>query len=1144
MNIRRYFNKTRWWFSLIELLVVIVLIAIISIIAFINFGNQSSKARNSIRLDASSKILKAFQLQQLEEKIPSNSCLYGSATYSLTWTLTGTGCNAVLDGSQEAKQFLNELKITNSFQDPLNKFVNGDEFVYEFSYKLGDNQYEFSYLTEPKEEWSLINLNKSYALEYSSWSLNQLNIDWNFISLDKSISPIILKSEQGSALFQDSFKESGNTNSKGRPLITEFNKSTELKEKILALENVKYNGITLNEITKTWSSSTGATNTTVDNSFCLKGAFSYNGNSFNIMSNWLWGTTSNANTNIILLDSENNQIGNRSLGIKVKCEQWNWKYTADSYDNWWCNDSNLYIYNSVTKNCVLKSSVQETQICPWNGASVVIEDITYSSGNGSSLVGGTAYLNSNVPIENGSMFYNLKAVCSEENWTAVWKKDPTTVVDIGGWCNDNNLYIFDKNLKSCRDKEVVRRESWICDNGTIELDWMNFDIWDSKMEWWKTNVWKGVDIIKNWNVLGNIGYNKLLECKKTNWILGWSVIQTDISGTCNNDNYVFDSNLKTCKPLSENCIAWNLNKTINWKNYVFSYNTLNNGQNSTVTSNVLNITGWIQTASIQVSCSSWEISSSNEQENNGVCTWDYEWNSVNKKCERPLAIRMKYFPWMDWQYNTEDDCNTENITLGDYTISACDYGAKINTEWATPSESTAYSQIWWNEVCPTGWKTPSKSDWIWMIQTYSNLNWWVTSNPVHVVTWEPWYTEALYWDGPWFNSYLKLSAWPWNGDTFNYYVSRDWNSFSKQTSSYYRFSNDSDDWVSFRQRRCIKKSENCSATSFQKVIGLRTYDFSSSNLTNWTTVNLTSSNSRPIPWGTLTAKVDVTCNLGNLEQTNPVEEPTCQSWLEYNAQETGCFKPYVAWQNYDWNVLYQVWNTFIYNGKNYTVQSNTNIAYSDDVNNVDNWSIFVKTPTKIYIMDSNNIGASSTDISSSNSYWRFFKGGSLLGWNPTWAIANYIDYGVNRTTTVAWNSTTYKNTTKIPLNGNWSSTPCEAWYDIPTLSDWHNIIGAVLNQSVNLGTSQTFTISDAELVSSTLKLPFSGYRQNVWWDLQTYWDWAPWYFTNYWTKTPSNWSDIPRLATLFYGKTNSNVMRINYSDFNDADMASPVRCVK
>lgn len=98
-------NIRKSWFSLIELLVVIVLIAIISVIAWVNFWNQTPNARNAIRFDSSSKILTAFQLANLEEKIPQSSCIEGSNPYTLTWTLSGTGCTISLNWSPEAKTF-------------------------------------------------------------------------------------------------------------------------------------------------------------------------------------------------------------------------------------------------------------------------------------------------------------------------------------------------------------------------------------------------------------------------------------------------------------------------------------------------------------------------------------------------------------------------------------------------------------------------------------------------------------------------------------------------------------------------------------------------------------------------------------------------------------------------------------------------------------------------------------------------------------------------------------------------------------------------------------------------------------------------------------------------------------------------------
>lgn len=218
-------NFDKKWFSLIELLVVIVLIWITSVIVFVNFGNQTPKARNAMRLDNSWKILKAFQLQQLEEKIPSNSCLSWSSEYTLTWTLSWTWCNVVLDGNSDSKSFLSKLKVSWSFEDPSNwKTINGDEFKYEFNYKLGGNQYEFAYLMEPKEEGSLINLNKTYALEYTSWSLNSINIDWSFSSPDSIITPIVLKDSNWTKLFSNLY-QTWLINWKEK--IISFNKSSE-----------------------------------------------------------------------------------------------------------------------------------------------------------------------------------------------------------------------------------------------------------------------------------------------------------------------------------------------------------------------------------------------------------------------------------------------------------------------------------------------------------------------------------------------------------------------------------------------------------------------------------------------------------------------------------------------------------------------------------------------------------------------------------------------------------------------------------------------------------------------------------------------------------------------------------------------------
>lgn len=53
-------------FSIIEILITLVLIAIISVVAFLVFWNQAIKARNSMRLDTSSKIADAMRLYKFD----------------------------------------------------------------------------------------------------------------------------------------------------------------------------------------------------------------------------------------------------------------------------------------------------------------------------------------------------------------------------------------------------------------------------------------------------------------------------------------------------------------------------------------------------------------------------------------------------------------------------------------------------------------------------------------------------------------------------------------------------------------------------------------------------------------------------------------------------------------------------------------------------------------------------------------------------------------------------------------------------------------------------------------------------------------------------------------------------------------------
>jgi len=223
---------------LIELLIVIVLIWIISVVAFINFWNQTPNARNAMRLDASSKIQTAFQISNLEETIPSTSCLSWSSEYTLSWTISWTWCHISLNWSQEFKNFLNNFKITWTFQDPLNETKWFDDFLYEFNYKLWSSQQEFVYLTEPtSNKSSFIQTN---SLNYQSWSLNELHIDWNFPNIEKSISPIILK-DKNWAVFSDiqwfiKFKTQNWKN-----ILTSFENSQNFKNKILSFSNIHYN---------------------------------------------------------------------------------------------------------------------------------------------------------------------------------------------------------------------------------------------------------------------------------------------------------------------------------------------------------------------------------------------------------------------------------------------------------------------------------------------------------------------------------------------------------------------------------------------------------------------------------------------------------------------------------------------------------------------------------------------------------------------------------------------------------------------------------------------------------------------------------------------------------------------------------------
>lgn len=232
------FNRKIKWFSLIELIIVIVLISIISVIALVNFGNKTAKARNAIRYDSSYKILTAFQLANVEEKIPKTSCLPWSTEYTLSGTVSGTWCHIVLNGDSNSKNFLKFLKINWNFQDPLNSSKSNDDFSFEFNYKLWGGQQEFVYLTEPIGDTTF--LNSTYALEYNSWSLNTLNIDWNFSTIENSISPIYLKDKNWNLVFEIT-KAIKTINNNGKETISSFTNSETFKNKLLSFWNIKFN---------------------------------------------------------------------------------------------------------------------------------------------------------------------------------------------------------------------------------------------------------------------------------------------------------------------------------------------------------------------------------------------------------------------------------------------------------------------------------------------------------------------------------------------------------------------------------------------------------------------------------------------------------------------------------------------------------------------------------------------------------------------------------------------------------------------------------------------------------------------------------------------------------------------------------------
>jgi len=554
-----------------------VLIAIISIIAFINFGNQSSKARNAMRLEASSKIATAFQLKYTQDEFKYTTCeAAGLESYILTGALTGTGCNIKLDGSDKSKSFLRKLGISGTFQDPLNKTIPGswNTFIYEFNYKINSPLYEFVYLTEPKENWSLIDLNKTYALEYNTGSLDVLNIDGN-TSIQNSFSPVILK-ETGSLIGDLPVNEDW---------IKVFNKTTEITTFLMNDKRVSFNktnrdinNLTNSSNTRTQNNNNTNNTTPIVNSwpnYCLRGINNINGLDYNVDNTVFENGFSLANLNLQVKDSNWNTNWNYNSNIKVICERDNWvlkrKKSSVMTENGNCFDNMNCVFDYTTKTCKNISEVSSSLLCSEGQNSINVNGDVFNvmAPWSKSSIGTRIFWNFHYQVWDaqnpGNQLWalnrNTEFECKLDTTTntAKWTADLTKLTEDANCWNGG---VFNLDTRTCDNLVDLQSQNKVCLQGNVMSDGVNFNIWQNGYLWIKMNNGAGQPI-ENWN----INYNKTFECKlnTTTNLPEWTVIKSEVQGMCNMD-YAFDITTKTCKSVSNNCSGQSKNIDLTFLN--------------------------------------------------------------------------------------------------------------------------------------------------------------------------------------------------------------------------------------------------------------------------------------------------------------------------------------------------------------------------------------------------------------------------------------------------------------------------------------------------------------------------------------------------------------------------------------------------
>ena len=176
-----------------------------------------------------------------------------------------------------------------------------------------------------------------------------------------------------------------------------------------------------------------------------------------------------------------------------------------------------------------------------------------------------------------------------------------------------------------------------------------------------------------------------------------------------------------------------------------------------------------------------------------------------------------------------------------------------------------------------------------------------------------------------------------------------------------------------------------------------------------------------------------------------------------------------------------------------------------------------------------NLWATSTDISSSNSYGNYYQRWNNYGFPTTWTVTTSATQ-VNASTYWPWNyysSSTFITTSPRDSSGNtnlwWDTTgtvaakqwPCPTGFHVASLSEWTALI--------SLMTSLWYTTK--EQYWTYLKIPLSWWRRNTWAT------WIQWVWVMQWTAT--SW-------TAIRNDNYSNIGTVNYQN----ELGLPIRPFK